>query len=412
MPSEPEAGKPPPTMTPEEAVERARALRPLLLEQQAENDARGTYSAELQAEFLKAGFYRLIQPRRFGGYEFSLSDFYRVMIEIAHGHPSVGWAVTLPASHVFVVASHWPEEAQRELFEGSSHALIPWRAAPSGKAVPVEGGYRVTGTWNYCSGAPHGTHFIGHAVIEGGGGSAHCLVPRSDYQMLDDWGGERTLGMQASGSNSVRLENVFVPAHRAVANPGMRFPDDGAGTPGTRLHGNPMYLGQIVGPFQASLVAVVVGAARAAIDDYAALATNRTMLHDPTTLLADGPDAARHLGTAIALTDAAESGMLGAMDEYMRLCRRWARDGTPFSNQESLRLRGSIQQSGSLACDAIELLFRSAGAFATKRGHRLQLHFRDAQMYRGHSSSQPDEAALMIGRARLGRPVKWAGREL
>ena len=395
-------------LTPDEAVARARALHPLLQAQQMENEARGAYSQELHAAFLEAGFYRLVLPRLFGGYEFSLPDFYRVMVEISRGHPSVGWSVTLPSSHVLFVASHWPEQAQREVFAGADYTLIPWRAAPMGKAVRTPGGYTVTGEWNYASGSPYGTHFIGNAAIEGGG-SVHCLVPRADYSVLEDWGGERTMGMQASGSNSVRLENVFVPGHRAVANPGMRVPEDGlaSGTPGTRLHGNPMYLGQIGGPFQASLVAVVVGAARAAIDEYTSIVTTKKQMYDPTTLMADGPDAPRHLGVAITLTDAAEAGLLGSMEKYMDLCRRCVRDGAPISDEDNLRLRGSLQQTGQLACDAIELLFLTAGSSAARRGNRLQQYFRDAQMYRSHGSSSPDEVSARLGRSWLGRRVGW-----
>ena len=402
------AEAPPAELTPDEAVDRARSLHPLLQAQQVENEARGAYSQELHAAFLQAGFYRLVLPRLFGGYEFGLPDFYRVMVEISRGHPSVGWSVTLPSSHVLFVAAHWPERAQREVFAGADYTLIPWRAAPMGKAIPVEGGYRVTGAWNYASGSPYGTHFIGNAAIEGGG-AVQCLVPRADYVLVDDWGGDRTLGMQASGSNSVRLEDVFVPEHRVVANPGMRVPPEGLanGTPGTRLHGNPMYLGQIGGPFQASLVAVVVGAARAAIDEYTSIVTTRKQMYDPTTLMADGSDAARHLGEAITLTDAAEAGMLGAMEKYMEMCRRCVRDGAAISDEDNIRLRGSLQQTGQLACDAIEGLLMTAGSSAMKRGARLQQYFRDAQMYRSHGSSLPDEVSARLGRSWLGRPVGW-----
>ena len=395
-------------LTPDEAIARARALHPLLQAQQVENEARGAYSQELHEAFVKAGFYRLLLPRLFGGHEFSLPDFYRVMVEISRGHPSVGWSVTLPSSHVLFVAAHWPERAQREVFEHADYTLIPWRAAPMGKAARVEGGYRVTGVWNYASGAPHGTHFIGNAAIEGGG-SVQCLVPRADFRVLDDWGGDRMLGMQASGSNSVSLENVFVPEHRAVANPGMRVPEEGLaeGTPGTRLHGNPMYLGQIGGPFQASLVAVVVGAARAAIDEYSAVVTTKKQMYDPTTLMADGPDAPRHLGEAITLTDAAEAGMLGSMEQYMDMCRRCVRDGAAISDEANLRLRGSLQRTGQMACDAIEILFLNCGSSAAKRGNRLQQYFRDAQMYRSHGSSLPDEVSARLGRSWLGRRVGW-----
>ena len=99
--------------------------------------------------------------------------------------------------------------------------------------------------------------------------------------------------------------------------------------------------------------------------------------------------------------------MLGAMEKYMELCRRWARDGSAITDEDNLRLRGSLQQTGQLACDAIEGLLLTAGSFAMKRGNRLQQYFRDAQMYRSHGSSLPDEVSARLGRSWLGRPVLW-----
>lgn len=135
-------------------IARAAALKPLLRAQQAENDERGAYSPELHQAFVKAGLYRTVQPRMFGGYEFDIPTFYRAMLEIAHGHPSAGWCLTLCASHPFLIASHWSERAQRELFGPDGHFAAPHRVPPMGKLTPVEGGYRLTGKWDFCSGIP------------------------------------------------------------------------------------------------------------------------------------------------------------------------------------------------------------------------------------------------------------------
>ena len=92
------AAPPEPELTPEALIARASALRPMLREQQDENDARGTYSEALHREFLKAGLYRILQPRMFGGYEFEVPTFYKAMLEISRGHPGVGWCLALCAS--------------------------------------------------------------------------------------------------------------------------------------------------------------------------------------------------------------------------------------------------------------------------------------------------------------------------
>jgi 3-hydroxy-9,10-secoandrosta-1,3,5(10)-triene-9,17-dione monooxygenase len=139
---------PEPGLTPKELIARAAAFRPKLRAEQDQNDERGTYSEELHKAFLKAGFYRTTQPRLFGGYEFDLATFYRVMLEISRGHPGVGWCLALAASHAFEIASHWPEQAQIELFGKDGHFIAPHRAPPLGMLKPVEGGYMMSGTWD------------------------------------------------------------------------------------------------------------------------------------------------------------------------------------------------------------------------------------------------------------------------
>ena len=109
--------QPEPGLTPETVIARAAALKPLLLAQQEENDERGYFSQEIHEAFDKAGLYRILQPKLFGGYEFDYPVFIKVIHELAQGHPSTAWCYTLASSHVFLLSSHWPEQAQREIFE-------------------------------------------------------------------------------------------------------------------------------------------------------------------------------------------------------------------------------------------------------------------------------------------------------
>jgi 3-hydroxy-9,10-secoandrosta-1,3,5(10)-triene-9,17-dione monooxygenase len=405
---------PEPGLTLEELVARAVALRPMLREQQAENEARGTYGPDLHEAFRRAGFYRITQPRMFGGYEMPLTHFYRVMMEVSRGDPGVGWCLTLGASHGFIVASHWPEEAQSELFGPDGEFIAPHRAQPMGTVVREPGGWRVNGKWNYCSGIPHATHFIGTAFLREEGAPPRTVlvaVPRGGYEILPDWGGDEILGMRASGSNSVEVKDALVPGHFVIpfevmfARPGTME----NGTPGTRLHGNPMYLGRLMGPYHASLVAVVTGAAWAAIDEYEQVSQKMKTYVDPDVLRADHYDFQRPFGEALAKADAAEAILIGAAQRYMDLCARWAKDGTPVSIEENLRLWTMLQQGGRMACDVVESLFHNVGAFATKKGNRLQRYFRDVQMYRTHMSAQHQAFATYVARAHLGRPTGFRG---
>ena len=179
-------------------------------------------------------------------------------------------------------------------------------------------------------------------------------MQRAAFEVLDDWGGDRTLGMRASGSNSARVRDAFVPEHMVVALDWLGARPDGMenGTPGTRLHGNPMYLGRMMGPYHCSLVSVVVGAAWAALDEFETLMLRNRSIADPTLLWADHPDYLRPFGLALAMTEAAETILYGVAGRYMDYCRRWERDRTPISVEDNLRL-WATGAAGGWPCPAV-----------------------------------------------------------
>ena len=402
---------PEPDLTPEELIARAAALKPLLRRQQAENDERGCYSEELHQAFLRAGLYRTLQPRMFGGYEFDVPTFYKAMLEISHGHPSAGWCLALCASHAFLIASHWPEQAQRDLFGSEGHFAAPHRVPPNGVLTPVDGGFRLSGVWDFCSGIPYATHLVCGARLPAADGPPEIfcvVVPRDKLRILDDWGGDQTLGMRASGSNSVEVEQAFVPAHHAVPMQGLftRAEDMRHGTPGTRLHGNPMYLGRVAGPYHMSLITPAIGAAKAALDEYRDIIGSKKTTFPPIIPRAEHEDYQRALGQAIILTDTAENLLIRGAEVYMEMCQRWAAAGTLITAEENLRLWAMMQQAGRMACDAVELLFKTAGTSVTRKGSRMERYFRDAQMYRAHPSALYENFWAPVGRASLGLPIR------
>lgn len=401
---------PHPEMTPERQISRAVELRPLLHAQQDEADARGCYSEEMHRAFVAAGFYRILQPRLFGGYEYDYTHYFRVIAEIARGHPGAGWCLALAGSHSAMIAAHWPTEAQVEFFGRDGHFVAPHSAPPGGRLTAVPGGYRVSGRWSYCSGVPYSTHALLNSLLVPDGKPAEVRVvvlPREKYTILDDWGGEAVLGMAASGSNTVVAEDVFVPAHHVVRGHAVwARPEEMAdGTPGTRLHGNPMYLGCWMGPYHSSLLAPVVGAARAAIDELEELLCTKINVAAPNVPRAEHVEGQRPYGQAMAMTDAAEAILLQACAQYMDYCRRWAHDGTPVTVEENLRLWTMQQQAGALACSAVELVWRSAGTTQARHLTRIQRYFRDVSMYRQHISAQIENFAVYLARIHFGLPA-------
>ncbi len=392
---------PEPDLTPEAIIERARALIPAIRDQQDEAERLGHHTPELDRQFAEAGFYRILQPRRFGGYEFGLPTFWRVMLAVSAGDPGTGWALTLGSHHALVVGAWFSEAGQRDIFGSFGEFRAPHRAPPMGQAQPADGGYVVSGTWDYCSGIAHATHFMGNAMVAGTTDRITAVIPREQVTVLDDWGGGATLGMNASGSNSVRADAVFVPAHRAAP---ADWTHGEAVAPGAALHGSPLYCGRIYAVYHAGLVIPVIGAARAALEEYEQIITTKLTYFPPQVPRYTHPDYQRPFGHALALTDAAEAIVLRAGEEYMERAARWTRTGEPFTREDDVRLFAMIQQAGQLAAQAVQIIFAASSSSAAKRGTRLQRYYRDVAMYHGHIAAQYLTTAGELARVHFGLP--------
>ena len=394
-------------VTTEELVGRAGALRERLYEGADEAEERGGYSEAMHQAFSDAGFYRMLQPRMFGGYEMDLADYFRVIIEIGRGDPQTGWALCLAAGHHFQVAAFFDEQAQTEVF-GDGDVVIPSRAVPGGTATRVDGGWEVDGTWDYCSGATYSTHALLLAVTprpEGPPERRMVILPRSDYEILDDWGGGLTLGLGGTGSNSIKVRSRFVPDHMTAIYDWKDYvmPEDG--TVGYRLHGNPQYLARTATFFYGELNCTQVGTARCALDVYEAAARERKTSFPPPMPRSESVDYQRWLGEAASLTDTAEIALLGAAERYTAYCHRWAERREPFTVEHDAALRDVCAQAGKLAWQAVDLMFATGGSTAARRGSRLQRCFRDASMFRTHIGAQYDVISASTGRVRLGQPL-------
>src|ERR687888_1106148 len=209
---------PEPDLTPREIIARAAAMRETLRERQADTEERTFYSEETHKAFTDAGFYRILQPRRFGGYEFALPIFTRVAIELSRGCPASGWTYTLTAGHAHMLAALWPEEGQIDIYGADGEVRMPGRLRP-GKAREVDGGYMCSGTWDYVSGCDSATHLV-LAFAFGDDVSAGELatdfigvVDYDDCEIIDNWD---VLGLRGTGSKRVVVEDVFIPKYRTI----------------------------------------------------------------------------------------------------------------------------------------------------------------------------------------------------
>lgn len=403
--------RPDAAVTAADLVARAAALRPLLLEQQEANDRLGRISDEIQSAFMDAGFYRILTPRMFGGLELEPTAFLKVIMEIARGHPGAAWCYALAGSHAYFLASHWPEEAQRELFGPTGDFRAAHVIGPAGTMTPVDGGYMVEGVWPFASGIPVSTHFIGGtllAIPDGPPRLVFFIVPRDKVAILPDWGEDRFMGMQASGSNSVRVEKTFVPSRHVIDVDMMAAQASPEGTHGTRLHGNPMYLCVAIGWFHCEFGAILSGAARAALDEFGRLARERSVLGNPEVKRFQDPFTQNLYGVALGMADSARALTLAGGELYMEQCRRFARDGTMIRQEDSFEVWGLAREACRLAYEAVEMLFHASGASAGRRDQRMQRYFRDVEMYRLHIQAQPNLPTAR-GQQAFGLPPQMLG---
>jgi 3-hydroxy-9,10-secoandrosta-1,3,5(10)-triene-9,17-dione monooxygenase len=400
---------PEPELTPREMVERAVALRPILIERQAETEKLTYPPQSTHEEFLEAGFYRIYVPPRYGGYGFGLPDYVRVISEVARGCVNSAWCLGLAANHALQIGSWFEERAQAEIF-GDGDFRCASVAQPVGTATPEDGGWRLDGQVAYASGLPYSTHYMGQAFTPGEapdgppGPILLFVAPRSQWTMVDDWG--NTLGLKGSGSHSVRFEGGHIPAHWALERTFMIDVDLGADSPGVRLHGNPMYGGRALAPFTVSLAALMVGAARNALDALEEDLRAKRSLNPPFIPRAEDPDFQRWFGAALGRIALAEAATLRAAEEHMELCARAVEEGIPYSWADDMRVGVIAREAYILAWETMERdIFRAAGSSAARNGQRIERIFRDMAMIAGHRNTvMRDWAFRELARAQLGLP--------
>jgi 3-hydroxy-9,10-secoandrosta-1,3,5(10)-triene-9,17-dione monooxygenase len=398
---------PVPDLTPGDAIAKAEAMAIGLIDRQAETENRTYYASDTHAELAKNGFYRLLVPRRYGGYEFGIDTFLRVTMALARGCSSTGWMYCLGATHALAAASLFGERAQAEMFSGGDF-ICPATIVPAGTATRTgDGQWLINGTWGYCSGSPYATHFMGHALtFEGDGPPAPVLfvVPRAQWRRLDDWG--RQLGLKGSGSHSILVEDAVIPGHMALPGVHISEIDIASGTPGAALHHNPEYGGGPLSYMNMEIAALAVGMAKGALDVYEDLLRRRTTLLPPIVSRGANPDYQLWFGEALGMIGTAEAALMNAVQQWRDTC---ALGPGGFTRERDLRIAAICRHVIKLCWDAVEgYLFPTAGSSSVRDGERLERVWRDLSTLHSHTGLAvflPTIALRELTRARLGLAV-------
>jgi 3-hydroxy-9,10-secoandrosta-1,3,5(10)-triene-9,17-dione monooxygenase len=221
--------------TSEALIARARAMVPVLRERARRTTRDGDVPAETVAEMTAAGFFRVLQPRRYGGYEMQPHIFYEIQKALAEGCMSTGWIYGVLGCHPYQLAL-FADEAQREVWGDDPDMLVSSTYQPVGMVEKADGGFHLSGRWGFSSGSSHcGWVLLGaiHFPDNGPPDLRTFLLPAPDYRVIK--GTWDVFGLQGTGSFDIVVDRVFVPEHRthtsrdgfACTNPGQRE-NDGA----------------------------------------------------------------------------------------------------------------------------------------------------------------------------------------
>ena len=250
--------------TPAQLIERARAMIPALKARARQTTLDGNVPAETVAEMQEAGFFRILQPKRWGGYEMHPNVFFEVQKALAEGCMSTGWIYGVLGCHPYELAL-FHDEAQREVWgDNGGSMLVSSTYQPVGKVEKVEGGFYLSGRWGFSSGSTHcGWVLLGAINFDTDGGPPDMrtfLLPRSDYQVIE--GTWDVFGLQGTGSFDILVERVFVPEHRTH-----RASDGFAcNNPGQAENDGPLYRLPWAQVFVRSVSTAAFGGARAAVN--------------------------------------------------------------------------------------------------------------------------------------------------
>ncbi len=388
---------------PEELVARARALVPEIRALAEETERSRTISPRIIAAIRDAELLRTTRPKEFGGFEYDPVVALEISLAISAACASTGWAVNGALSNG-ISFGHYPIAAQRELWGAGADPFTCACFAPTGAAVPAEGGYVLNGKWSFASGVDHASWIRLGALIKSSDAAApngsppadgaFFLLPVGDVEIEDNW---FVYGLCGTGSKNIIVRDAFVPAHRVL-----RFADTRSGqTPGARHHPNPLYRLPLLVLGATMLASTAVGAAKGALADYLEMTEGRRTrgaLAGGGLAMAEFATVQLRYAEAAAAVDAAELILLTNLRRAMATLHA----GEDITVADRLRARRDQAFATRLALQAVEALNASTGGAGLLLSNPIQRAWRDVNAVARHVSLNWDAVGTMYGQHAFG----------
>jgi 3-hydroxy-9,10-secoandrosta-1,3,5(10)-triene-9,17-dione monooxygenase len=370
---------------------------PALRERAARSEAARRLLPETIRDLHASGALRILQPRRWGGMELDFVAYVDFAYELARGCASTSW------NQVNLVIHHWllalfDERAQADVWDENPEALIAAAIAfPQGQGRRVDGGFVVSGRWNFSSSVDIAEwNLLAVSVREGERVVDHrmCLLHRSQYEIVDDW---HVLGMRATASMTVVANDVFVPEYRTLCMYDVRGGDN---FPGARTNPNALYRVTMSSIGAHGIGGTAAGNAQAALEHTIGLVKERSTSYTATRMR-DLPLVQLRVSAAAAKIDAARLLLRNDCVEAQALA---SRNVVPDAATK-LKFKRNMAYAGQLCTEAVDSLHALAGANGIYETYPLERMFRDAHTLSGHIMLNFDTWATSWGLVALGGDV-------
>ena len=382
-------------------IDRARSLAPALERAAPRMEREGQLAPEIVTALHEAGLYRLLLPRSLGGAELAPADFVAVIEAIAQADASTAWCLG-QAGGCATAAAYLEPATARAVF-GPRDAVLAWGPPNrSGRAQPVDGGYLVSGTWQFASGSRHATWLGAHAARIGPDGKPipnppgrpsepTLLFPRASATITDTW---QVIGLKATGSDTYAVKDLFVPASHVLQR------DDAA----TRHEAGPLYRFTNFQLYGAAFAGVALGIARAVQESFIALARDKTPFL-AASVLRDNPAIQLQVAECEARLRAARLFLL----DTLRAAYEEAARGGEISLDRRVALRLASTSATHQAKEVVDACYQAAGATAIFEANPFERRFRDihavAQQSQARASQLESAGKILLGFDTLGYAV-------
>lgn len=379
-----------PTM--EELVERAAAMVPGLREQADAVEAARTVPASTIQAFKDAGFFKILQPAAWGGYQMNPEVFYRVLMELGRGCPSSAWNLMILGIHQWEFGKLDPR-AGEDMWRDDPGILVASSYAPFGKVRKIDGGWMISGKWPTASGSDHceGGAFLGARVYDEQGNVTDLrsfLVGREHYELVDDW---YAVGLSGTGSKSLQINGeAFVPDYRSHS---MVEYSMNQGVETYRLPFNQIFFGAVS--------SVIVGFANGMVDLFVEHMKPRQNVFVGGPVAAKNPFVQEKLGNAVLLIRSARARILQSVQESSAYVQR----NEPVPLDQRVHYFLDVQGVAKDCFAAGHMLFKKSSARGVFDSSPLQRQLRALLVGANHITQNEDDTSALLGGYLLGQGI-------